>query len=43
LSDAPITGVERLPARRSVFRRGASAMLVTEVFLPALAGFKPPR
>jgi len=43
LGDAPIAGTERLPARRSVFRRGASAMLVTEVFLPALAGFKPPK
>ena len=43
LGDAPITGTERLPARRSVFRRGASAMLVTEVFLPALADFHPPR
>ncbi|MHA6910367.1 chorismate--pyruvate lyase family protein [Ralstonia pseudosolanacearum] len=32
----------RLPARRSVFRRGVSAMLVTEVFLPALAAFDPP-
>ncbi|MDE2203755.1 MAG: chorismate lyase [Burkholderiaceae bacterium] len=43
MGDAPVTRTERLPARRSVFRRGASAMLVTEVFLPALAGFSPPR
>ena len=43
LGDAPMTGTARLPARRSVFRRGASAMLVTEVFLPALADFHPPR
>lgn len=43
LGDAPVAGTRRLPARRSVFRRGASAMLVTEVFLPALAGFQPPR
>jgi chorismate--pyruvate lyase len=42
LGDAPVMRTERLPARRSVFRRGASAMLVTEVFLPALAGFSPP-
>ena len=43
LGDAPMTGTARLPARRSVFRRGASAMLVTEVFLPTLADFQPPR
>ncbi|MDF6921871.1 chorismate lyase, partial [Escherichia coli] len=43
LGDAPVSGTSRLPARRSVFRRGASAMLVTEVFLPALADFHPPR
>ncbi|MEO1358209.1 MAG: chorismate lyase, partial [Pseudomonadota bacterium] len=43
LGDAPVVGTARLPARRSVFRRGASAMLVTEVFLPALARFQPPR
>ena len=43
LGDVPMTGTERLPARRSVFRRGASAMLVTEVFLPALADFHPPQ
>jgi chorismate--pyruvate lyase len=43
LGDAPIAETARLPSRRSVFRRGASAMLVTEVFLPALADFHPPR
>ncbi|AJW44394.1 MULTISPECIES: chorismate--pyruvate lyase family protein [Ralstonia] len=43
LGDAPVARSGRLPARRSVFRRGASAMLVTEVFLPALAAFHPPR
>ncbi|MDY7508954.1 chorismate--pyruvate lyase family protein [Ralstonia sp. 22086] len=43
LGDAPVAGTARLPARRSVFRRGASAMLVTEVFLPALSNFHPPR
>ncbi|CBJ41984.1 chorismate--pyruvate lyase [Ralstonia solanacearum] len=42
LGGTPLGGMARLPARRSVFRRGASAMLVTEVFLPALAAFDPP-
>lgn len=32
-----------LPARRSVFRRGAGVMLVTEVFLPDLATRPAPR
>lgn len=42
LGGTPPGAMARLPARRSVFRRGVSAMLVTEVFLPALAAFDPP-
>lgn len=37
-----LAAVPMLPARRSLFRRGGGAMLVTEIFLPDLLGRRAP-
>jgi chorismate--pyruvate lyase len=38
---AGLPGQARIPARRRLYRRGGGRLLVTELFLPAIAGLKP--